>query len=257
MARHAAPTITPQEMQKHAKSRIKALDLNGEGQIRINKSGCLDRCHEGPCVVVYPEGVWYTYVDAHDIDEIVDRHLVKGEDRRAFSHLAKRQATDAGVDRESAGRRSRRRRLRLHSTGLRILTWQTPQGIVYIGHPHPLFGGTLENKVVSTIARSFAGLGWLAVRFNFRGVGALQPVSMTKAVAKPKTSCTWSTRYRRCSTVSSKSPGVTADCCRRLFVRQLCRSKGCTSTFCGQSTAVSTSCTYRCSRRQMADAARS
>ncbi|MGZ9059636.1 MAG: (2Fe-2S) ferredoxin domain-containing protein [Burkholderiaceae bacterium] len=67
------------EMQKHAKSRIKALDLNGEGKIRINKSGCLDRCQEGPCVVVYPDGVWYTYVDAHDIDEIVDRHLVKGE----------------------------------------------------------------------------------------------------------------------------------------------------------------------------------
>ena len=51
------------------------------------------------------------------------------------------------------------------------LTQQTPHGIVYIGHPHPLYGGTLDNKVVATIARSFAGLGWLAVRFNFRGVG--------------------------------------------------------------------------------------
>ena len=66
-------------MQKHAKARIKELDLNGEGKVRINKSGCLDRCQEGPCVVVYPDGVWYTYVDTHDIDEIVDRHLVKGE----------------------------------------------------------------------------------------------------------------------------------------------------------------------------------
>jgi len=45
------------------------------------------------------------------------------------------------------------------------------RGIVYIGHPHPLFGGTFENKVVSTVARTFAGLGWLAVRINFRGVG--------------------------------------------------------------------------------------
>ena len=66
-------------MQQHAKTRIKALDLNGKGHIRINKSGCLDRCDEGPCIVIYPEGVWYTYVDAHDIDEIIDRHLVKGE----------------------------------------------------------------------------------------------------------------------------------------------------------------------------------
>lgn len=53
------------------------------------------------------------------------------------------------------------------------LDWpvNVPDGIVYIGHPHPLFGGTLDNKVVATIARTFAGLGWLAVRLNFRGVG--------------------------------------------------------------------------------------
>jgi len=48
---------------------------------------------------------------------------------------------------------------------------QPARGIVYIGHPHPLYGGTLDNKVVATIARSFASLGWLALRFNFRGVG--------------------------------------------------------------------------------------
>ena len=67
------------EMQQYAKSRIKKMGLNGEGRIRINKSGCLDRCDEGPCIVVYPEGVWYTYVDKQDIDEIIDSHLVKGE----------------------------------------------------------------------------------------------------------------------------------------------------------------------------------
>ncbi len=54
------------------------------------------------------------------------------------------------------------------------LDWpvNAPRGIVFIGHPHPLFGGTLDNKVVATIARTFAGVGWLAVRPNFRGVGA-------------------------------------------------------------------------------------
>ncbi|MEP6608081.1 MAG: alpha/beta hydrolase [Burkholderiaceae bacterium] len=46
------------------------------------------------------------------------------------------------------------------------------RGIVCVGHPHPLFGGTLDNKVVATIARTFAGLGWLSARLNFRGVGA-------------------------------------------------------------------------------------
>src|SRR3954468_24832619 len=40
-----------------------------------------------------------------------------------------------------------------------------------IGHPHPLFGGTMDNKVVQTLARAFVQEGWIAVRFNFRGVG--------------------------------------------------------------------------------------
>jgi (2Fe-2S) ferredoxin len=65
-------------MQVHAKDRIKKLGLNGAGKVRINKAGCLDRCDEGPCLVVYPEGVWYTYVDERDIDEIVDQHLAGG-----------------------------------------------------------------------------------------------------------------------------------------------------------------------------------
>lgn len=45
-------------------------------------------------------------------------------------------------------------------------------GLALVAHPHPLYGGTLDNKVAATLARSFAGLGWLSVRFNFRGVGA-------------------------------------------------------------------------------------
>ena len=68
-----------QAAQEHAKARIKQLGLNGQFRIRINKSGCLDRCEEGPVVVVYPEGVWYTYVDQHDIDEIIDEHLIGGK----------------------------------------------------------------------------------------------------------------------------------------------------------------------------------
>jgi alpha/beta superfamily hydrolase len=46
------------------------------------------------------------------------------------------------------------------------------RGVVIIAHPHPLFGGTLDNKVVQTLARAFVQCGWTAVRFNFRGVGA-------------------------------------------------------------------------------------
>ena len=45
-------------------------------------------------------------------------------------------------------------------------------GLAVVGHPHPLYGGTLDNKVTATLARTFATLGWLAARLNFRGVGA-------------------------------------------------------------------------------------
>jgi len=49
-----------------------------------------------------------------------------------------------------------------------------PRAVAVCCHPHPLFGGTLTNKVIHTVARSFAAQGAVAVRFNFRGVGASQ-----------------------------------------------------------------------------------
>jgi alpha/beta superfamily hydrolase len=48
---------------------------------------------------------------------------------------------------------------------------QAPRGLVVIAHPHPLMGGTMDNKVVHTLSRAFVLAGWRAVRFNFRGVG--------------------------------------------------------------------------------------
>jgi alpha/beta superfamily hydrolase len=49
---------------------------------------------------------------------------------------------------------------------------ESPRGVALVAHPHPLYGGTMDNKVAQTLARSFVGLGYAAVRFNFRGVGA-------------------------------------------------------------------------------------
>jgi (2Fe-2S) ferredoxin len=60
------------------KQQVKANGLAGPGKVRVNKAGCLDRCAAGPVCVVYPEGVWYTYVDQQDIDEIVESHLKNG-----------------------------------------------------------------------------------------------------------------------------------------------------------------------------------
>ena len=68
-----------QEGFDRCKSQVKAAGLSGAGKVRVNKAGCLDRCAAGPVAVVYPEAVWYTYVDAHDIDEIVESHLKNGK----------------------------------------------------------------------------------------------------------------------------------------------------------------------------------
>ena len=60
------------------KARVKSAGAAGAGHVRVNRAGCLDRCAGGPVAVVYPEAVWYTWVDERDIDEIVDSHLLGG-----------------------------------------------------------------------------------------------------------------------------------------------------------------------------------
>ena len=47
----------------------------------------------------------------------------------------------------------------------------TAKGLAYVAHPHPMFGGTMDNKVVQTVSRAFVQSGWDCLRFNFRGVG--------------------------------------------------------------------------------------
>jgi hypothetical protein len=51
-----------------------------------------------------------------------------------------------------------------------------PRGIALVAHPHPLFGGTMDNKIAQTLARAFVGLGYVTARFNFRGVGESEGV---------------------------------------------------------------------------------
>ena len=66
------------DIRDYAKNRVKELGLSGNGKVRINMAGCLDRCELGPVLVVYPEETWYTYVDREDIDEIISEHLQHG-----------------------------------------------------------------------------------------------------------------------------------------------------------------------------------
>ena len=67
-----------QAMRDYAKERTKELKLAGAGQVRVNNAGCMDRCAQGPVIVIYPQGVWYTYKNKADIDEIIQEHLVNG-----------------------------------------------------------------------------------------------------------------------------------------------------------------------------------
>lgn len=61
-----------EKLRDYMKARAKELGLPG---IRVNSSGCLDRCELGPCLVIYPEGVWYRVGSLADIDTILETHV--------------------------------------------------------------------------------------------------------------------------------------------------------------------------------------
>ncbi|MDP6406927.1 MAG: (2Fe-2S) ferredoxin domain-containing protein [Alphaproteobacteria bacterium] len=63
-------------LRNHMKARVKELELEG---VRINAAGCLNRCEDGPAVVVYPEGIWYRAESKEDIEEIIAQHLLGGQ----------------------------------------------------------------------------------------------------------------------------------------------------------------------------------
>lgn len=66
------------EARNYLKQRCKEAGLHREGGARINSAGCMGRCDSGPTIVIYPEGVWYSYVDQADLDEILESHLLGG-----------------------------------------------------------------------------------------------------------------------------------------------------------------------------------
>lgn len=63
----------------HLKTRVKALGLSGKNNIRVSSAGCMGRCAQGPTLVIYPEGIWYTYKNIEDIEEILTNHLQHGQ----------------------------------------------------------------------------------------------------------------------------------------------------------------------------------
>ena len=65
--------------REYMKLRLKDLGLEGIANVRVNTAGCLGRCAEGPLLVIYPEGVWYTYEDTTDIDAIIESHFLQNK----------------------------------------------------------------------------------------------------------------------------------------------------------------------------------
>lgn len=64
-----------ERLRDYMKARAKELGIKG---IRVNSAGCLDRCELGPCVVIYPEGVWYRVDSTEDVDTVLQVHLIEG-----------------------------------------------------------------------------------------------------------------------------------------------------------------------------------
>jgi len=61
---------------EYLRSRLLELELQGPGKFRVSRSGCLGRCSEGPCMVVYPEGLWYACRSSEDVDKFIAEQLV-------------------------------------------------------------------------------------------------------------------------------------------------------------------------------------
>jgi (2Fe-2S) ferredoxin len=71
--------LNAKKMYRYAKDNCRAQSQLGEGKIGISESRCLGRCERGPVAVVYPDNVWYQYIDEADIDEIISTHLLGGK----------------------------------------------------------------------------------------------------------------------------------------------------------------------------------
>ncbi len=64
-----------ERLRDYMKMRARQIGVAGA---RVNAAGCLDRCERGPCIVVYPEGIWYRIENEADVDEVLQTHLVDG-----------------------------------------------------------------------------------------------------------------------------------------------------------------------------------
>ena len=75
-ARGSCAAKGSERLRDYMKARVKEMGLPG---IRVNSAGCLDRCEHGPCLVLYPDGVWYGIRSREDVEQILQSHIRSGE----------------------------------------------------------------------------------------------------------------------------------------------------------------------------------
>lgn len=72
-------------IELHAYLKLKVKEAGLTHSIRVNKSGCLDVCEQGPVMVIYPEGIWYRFKTREDVDQIFEQHLKLGQKIKELS----------------------------------------------------------------------------------------------------------------------------------------------------------------------------
>jgi len=71
--------FSAKESYRYVKDKCRDMALLGQGKIGVSESCCLGRCEHGPVAVVYPDNIWYQYIDEEDLDNIIIEHLVGGK----------------------------------------------------------------------------------------------------------------------------------------------------------------------------------
>lgn len=66
-------------MYNYAKDALRKDNTLGKGNFGVSESRCLGRCEDGPVIVIYPDNIWYTYIDTEDIDEIIKSHIYENK----------------------------------------------------------------------------------------------------------------------------------------------------------------------------------
>lgn len=72
-ARGCCASKGAENLRDYMKARVKELGIS---DVRVNTAGCLDRCENGPCMVIYPEAIWYSCKTREDVDHVIKEHLL-------------------------------------------------------------------------------------------------------------------------------------------------------------------------------------